>query len=322
MKRYVSARTKYYKKNTGASLSNQIYRIVNSSYNAADCNTVHERLTHLNFYNHLYSKTALRKLHKEVSGRRPRSDFNEIFEHLLIFSRDQVNEIQRKNHENGLTIEAVFKAQIDEYCRHIKEKYGFEPIGYAFHLDEGHISKDGDFLTNPHCHIEFYNYDFKRKLSPLKKIQKKVKVDGKNEVNPAFSDFQDIAASAFQKLGFERGEKLQSKYKKHLQKEKYVKNKLCAESEKLEELINTQTYADPEIRNYVIRDAFNEIDLFLKNSQQNRTQLKLIIESDKGLKSAFDKLKSIYEVMNRILKRNNGGHQNERRNREITRRLR
>lgn len=230
MSSFVCIRTKYYKKNAFAKLLKHCKRIVDKTYNAFATKSVLGEYTKNNFSFEFRKLSDCRKEYKEINKKRPRKDFNECFEHLLIFSRDQFERIERLAEKKGKSkeyIEELFKKYIDEYCKDIKEKYGFEPLGFHFHMDEGHHDENGNLKRNIHAHVHFYNYDFKNKLAPLKKIQKKVldPETGKKEVNPAFSDFQTIAAKTFKKLGFKRGISKQSTEKEHLDRDAYIAQK-------------------------------------------------------------------------------------------------
>jgi len=135
---------------------------------------------------------------------------------------------------------------IEQYIKEISDKYGFEPLRYDLHLDEG-VYKEGVFKRNIHAHISFYNYNYKARRGylddlkafndgntslkpekpefvPLNPIKKKQKDEhGKLKVNDAFSEFQDIAGDVFFKAGFFRGIKKSITNAEHLNRDDYIK---------------------------------------------------------------------------------------------------
>lgn len=243
MKNFIAVRTKYYKSSKGKSLEWHVRRD-NKNKNTASVFDEHSKD---NIHKEIRSRTSCRAEYKELNGRKIRNDFNEIFEHLLIFSRDKFEELEEKYKDRGPEfVKKQMCKLVEQYIEKIQKEYGFEPLRYDFHLDEGHF-KDGKLQRNIHCHVMFYNYDFnarkgylndlkafndgetslkpeKPEFVPLNPIKKKQKDENGNlKVNDAFSNFQDIAGNIFIKAGFTRGIKKSISNSEHLKRDDYIK---------------------------------------------------------------------------------------------------
>jgi hypothetical protein len=177
-----------------------------------------------------------------VTGKKVRSDFNALFDHVVVLSEERYGELERELGEKEAK-KRVLLLMI-EYSRRIKQHFGFVAISIQLHLSEGHYercaggcesatktdcAKDcGRFIRNVHAHVSFFNYDFKRKVAPLRHLMKKGKsANGKtNNLNPNFVRMQDIASDVFSALNFRRGLSQNIAGRQHLSKEKFVKEKL------------------------------------------------------------------------------------------------
>lgn len=287
MSNYIAVRTWYYKKQKYKSLLKHIMRKIEDDYNSEKTKSIFSQFSKNNFTNEFRKLSDCRKEYKEINKKRPRKDFNECFEHLLIFSREQFEKLENEA-LNDDDLKKLFDEYIKEYCKEIKQKYGFEPLLYAFHLDEGHIDQEtGELKRNIHCHLTFYNYDFKNKVAPLKKIQKKV-IDpetGKREVNPAFSDFQDIAGQVFGKLGFKRGKSKKITEKDHLKRDDYIYKKQNEKNKNIKLLENKEQND---------RKALNKIE---ENIEKKLLDLETLEFEEDRKKQDLDKLERRYKKL-------------------------
>lgn len=163
--------------------------------------------------------------YKEVTGKKTRKDFNLLFEHIVILSEEQYVKMEKKYGETKA--KQLVVNYLRKYAVQIKKEFGFEPIGIDLHLDEGR-HEGGQFVRNIHAHVSFFNYDFKNKIAPLRHLMVKGKNSKSrtNQLNPNFEKMQDIVANTFKPIGFERGESKNVTGREHLQKEKFVKEKL------------------------------------------------------------------------------------------------
>ena len=159
----------------------------------------------------------LNKAEKQ-KGKRFQKNSNLYLDTVLVLSRERVEELQ-------VTFGASFEQKMRECVARFeflfKDKFGFEPVGYAFHGDEGHIDPASNVsIKNYHFHVISFNFNFSKAKQPLR--------------NMGVSDWsivQDIAAESFSSLGFIRGEKKENTKKVHLSKDQFV-SKLIKEKEK------------------------------------------------------------------------------------------
>ncbi len=230
MKKYVAVHTAYSKRPNALAALDHANALRDGFTNSAN---VIAALSHTNFgrYRHGASSCTeafflVEKMHEARIKKRIRSDFNALFEHVVIFSEELYSALERQNGtermKNALTI------LLERYADRVQDEFGFEPLGFDFHLDEGHLDEETGLLRrNTHAHIMFYNMDFKKNIAPLRHLMKKGQNENghTNQLNPNFSRFQDIAAEVFQKIGFRRGISKIVTGKKHLQKEAFVRRK-------------------------------------------------------------------------------------------------
>lgn len=245
-KAYVAVKSRYYKADAAASVLdhtnarrngftrsvnvNPQYSHENAGLYVKGCKTTSEGL-----------EKACRR-YKEVTGKKVRTDFNVLFEHVVILTESQYARLEvewGKERAKRLVLK-----HLAQYAHNIKAEFGFEPIGVELHLDEGHYqhsSPNGDstFTRNIHAHVSFFNYCFKRRIAPLRHLLNKQKdKNGRtNQLNPNFVRMQDIAADTFASLGFNRGESMNVTGAKHLKKEEFVINKLHGMEEQVNDLL-------------------------------------------------------------------------------------
>lgn len=243
IKAFAAVRTKYYKADKAYSILDHS----NANRNGFTCSVnVNPEFSHQNVG--LYAKgcknasAALEQAcarYKEITGKKARKDFNLLFEHIVILSEEQYVKIEKKYGESKA--KQLVVNYLRKYAVQIKKEFGFEPIGIDLHLDEGRY-EEGRFVRNIHAHVSFFNYDFKNKVAPLRHLMSK----GKNsksrthQLNPNFEKMQDIVANTFKPLGFERGESKNVTGREHLQKEKFVKEKLNEMTQTVE-VLNSRT---------------------------------------------------------------------------------
>lgn len=198
---------------------------------------VHPEFSHLNsgHYYHGASSCAealelMLEKHKQVTGKKVRSDCNVLFEHVVWLSEHRYTQLERKyGHER---VKEAFLVRLKVYAESVQREFGFEPIGLDLHLfDEGHFEQGGgQFVRNIHAHVQFFNYDFKKRVAPLRHLMN----NGKNEkgrtnaLNPNFVRLQDLVAEPFKNMGFERGESKLVTGREHEVKEQFVLSKLKA----------------------------------------------------------------------------------------------
>jgi len=272
-KNFVAVRTKYYKKNDATRVIDHALRKHQNSENVIDSRT------HQNFGAGAIDLPAQMQRYKEATGRSPRKDMNLVFEHVLVLSKDQLTKCTKKGlHE-----------AVQGYMKQIREEWGFEPMGYRMHLDEGHYNKQGKFIANPHAHIYFFNYDFEKKRSPLRDLM----IKGRNEqgkspvLNPNFVRMQDIAGECFKRLGFRRGISKGEKNKKHKEKAEFVLSKTIKRYRSIKRLVQN---LDSEIvkKKLIKSEKKKDIEQLEELERIHQQQIQPMI-------NAFENLERLYE---------------------------
>ncbi|HCU66356.1 MAG TPA: hypothetical protein DF774_11420 [Rheinheimera sp.] len=231
MKNFVAVRTEYSKRPKALPKLDHAYAHRNGFTNSVN---VISSLSHNNFGCYRHNATSCSEaflivelMHQTAIKKRVRSDFNALFEHVLIFSEPLYAHLERVN--GSERVKNAFTHLLERYADQIKHEFGFEPLGFDMHLDEGFEDPlSGKVRRNIHFHVQFYNYDFKKGVAPLRHLMTRgLGIDGKtNQLNPHFSRFQDIAAEVFQKIGFRRGISKNVTGRDHLRKEVFVLQKL------------------------------------------------------------------------------------------------
>lgn len=172
------------------------------------------------YYKHL-------ERYKDTVGRKCRNDMNTLFEHVVILSEEHFCWLEKK-----LGIERAKREIVKclkNYSRNYAKKFKFTECGFALHLDEGFIDKEGKFKRNIHAHVMFFNYDFKSKKSYLRTLFKKdidPKTGKTHELNPNFVSIQDLAYQCFKCIKFSRGRSKLLTMAMYLPKHQFLEKKL------------------------------------------------------------------------------------------------
>jgi hypothetical protein len=152
-----------------------------------------------------------------------------LFEHVVWLSEYQYFALeQRYGHEK---VRDAFLARLKFYASSVRREFGFEPLGIDLHFDEGHYCHDQQrFVRNIHGHVQFFNYNFEKRVAPLRHLMNNGKdQNGRTHaLNPNFVRLQDLVAEPFKSIGFERGESKLVTGREHQTKEQFVLSKLKA----------------------------------------------------------------------------------------------
>jgi len=189
MKKFCAAKTKYYKTSNASGELGHVNRLFSENKNVLDGD-------HLKNFGDgdLLGKFKAKLIDAETDkGKKFQANSNTYIDQVLIFSSDRVEEIIARN---GYKIfsEGMTKL-IRGYQQRLKEEQGFEPLGFNFHMDEGHKDPEtGKIKYNYHAHAIFLNYDFTKKIQPLRKLTR-----------ADFAKQQDFLADVMKRGGFERG---------------------------------------------------------------------------------------------------------------------
>lgn len=260
-KDFVSVRMSFYKTEEG---KKEIAHTLRLGVHADNENVTFKDDQSNNIYTFDESKfDELEQRHRDTLGRKPQGNRNAVIEHVIVFSEDKFNDHTPEAHKQFL----------DDYMEKIKEEYGFEPMGFGIHMDEGSFKEDGTKKRNTHAHVYFYNYDFKKKKAPLRDLMAKGKNEAGqlNKLNPNFVKMQDIAAEAFKPLGYRRGISKANTGLKHRKKEAFVEDKI-----KEKKKMNSD----------LIKENIKQINENIKLNDENRA----LIAENKELKASNQKL--------------------------------
>lgn len=252
-KAFVGIRAAYYKLKGARAVLDHAHAL-RSGFTRSQ--NVHSEFSHFNcgYYYHGASSCAdalelMLEKHKQVTGKKVRSDCNVLFEHVVWLSEHQYSQLEQKYGRER--VRDAFLARLKVYAESVRQEFGFEPLGIDLHLyDEGHYEQGSEsslpneidvdenqfgqngsrFVPNIHAHIQFFNYDFKKRVAPLRHLMNNGKdSQGRtNALNPNFVKLQDLVASPFKNMGFHRGESRLISGREHQNKEQYVLNKLKA----------------------------------------------------------------------------------------------
>lgn len=211
-RQYVSVRTQYMKSSSAYALLDHVHAL----RRGLTCSSnVYQKLSHNNIgiyaFGCISGTEALEiacERYKIVTGKKIRSDFNALFEHVVVLSESQYVLIEKR--VGNAEAKRLAINSLKYYAKSIKAEFGFEPLSIDFHLDEGHYDNTGMFIRNIHAHVTFFNYDFLKKVAPLRHLMIKGKSDSGRtfQLNPNFEKMQDIVCESFKKLGFVRGESI------------------------------------------------------------------------------------------------------------------
>lgn len=206
MKDFVSLNFKYYKDSNVSGVLGHINRQFKVNKNSFIDHTKNNFGDPglINNYQQLRRKVEIAK------GKSIRKDATTLLDGVLVFSLEQFENLEQSLSQKEL--QEALTIYTREYMEEIKKLYGLEPIGFQFHLDEGHIKNN--LVRNVHAHLTFYNYDFKTNKSRWRELKR-------ND----FSKIQDIAGTIFSDLGFRRGKSKEITKNTHLKKDKYIEQK-------------------------------------------------------------------------------------------------
>ncbi|WP_156844042.1 hypothetical protein [Alteromonas sp. RW2A1] len=220
------------------------------------------------------------KRYKRVTGKKVRSDFNILFDHVVVLSEAHYARLEASWGEEKAKRQVL--SHMIKYANAIKVEFGFEPISVQLHLDEGHRDSNGNFIRNVHGHVSMYNFDFKGKVAPLRHLMKKGKNQAgqTNSLNPHFVRFQDIAAEIFKPLKFKRGISKDITGRKHLEKEEFVREKLAKKEVELVSAHNEVNKLKKEIGKYQTK-AIN-LNHEIQNLQDKHAWLSMKVDEIQG----------------------------------------
>lgn len=306
-KKYCAVNTKYYK-NSNTGEIDHVLRKMLENVNSVKC------LQENNFgycfsenydLGSYYEKRL--KDAKEKNKYAIQNNSNTFIDSVLVFNSEHFLKcIEDGNQEE-------IKKATKNFMLEFQKEYGFEPIGFEFHLDEGTTinsdkleelsederkkyrpidNPDEDFTSeyikhNVHAHAIFLNYDFEENKTCLRDMRKKDWIAS-----------QDLLHKHFKKFGFDRGESKMTNKRDHKDKEEFVRElelkttelikttskHLDEKNELLDEILEHQEKLDrfENLSNYAhkIKDSFD-------------TKPKLIKQLEKTFGEKFEEVKKM-----------------------------
>lgn len=220
-KNFVSNNFKYYKNSNASGELGHVNRLFEENKNAFP------EYTKDNFGSgNLYEKyKSIYERVNEVKSQQERtSKLNDksitFIDGAFSFSLDRWEELEKEYTKEKL--QELITDRMNTYMDKFKKKFGYEPIGFEMHLDEGHEKQieakknnpEQKLVRNIHAHVCFFNFDFETKTAPHRKMKKK-----------HWSQCQDLAAECFEDLGFQRGISKDKTKKQHLDKDAFIAEK-------------------------------------------------------------------------------------------------
>ncbi len=306
-KKYCAVNTKYYKNSNAGEIAHVLRKML-VNINSVKClqeNNFGYCFSENNDLGSYYEKRLIDA--KEKNKYAIQSNSNTFIDSVLVFNSEQFLKcIEDGNQEE-------IKKATKNFMLEFQKEYGFEPIGFEFHLDEGttidadkleELSEDErkkyrpidnpneDFTTeyikhNIHAHAIFLNYDFEKNKTCLRDMRKK-----------DWSNSQDLLHKHFKKFGFDRGEEKMTNKRDHKNKEDYVRDlelktielvkatgdHLDEKNELLDEILEHQQKLDrvENLSNYAhkIKNFFDE-------------RPKLILSLEKAFGEKFEEVKQM-----------------------------
>lgn len=230
-KSYCAVNTKYYKDSNASGEMGHVLRSFRDNKNTIEELSVNNFGFCFDAEKDIFSSYKDKLKDAKTSNHRAiQKNSNTFIDSVLIFDRELFDSLIEENRQDEI-VEAT-----KNYMNDFKEKYGFEPIGFEFHLDEGteisskhfeelseeeqkeykivhseNLGEETYIKHNYHAHAIFLNYDFDRKKSCLRSMTKE-----------DWSNSQDLLHKNFKRLGFDRGESKLITKNEHKEKIDYV----------------------------------------------------------------------------------------------------
>lgn len=292
--KYVSFNCRYYKHSQRNEISHvdRTHKIVESSNPKYKHNNFGD-VNLLNKYNEVYKKV------ENYKERKIQKNANTFIDGVLAFNRDQINDLKETLGKEKF--EDLMDSKIREYIEKLKSNFGFEPVGYYFHADEGHY-ENGVWLENYHAQIIMFNFDFKSGKSPLREMSRR-------GGDSPFSLMQDLAGSVFEPLGFSRGESKDVTKKEHLEKDEFIAKKQAENIAKINQLnkdiieyknklqkVESEVRIEIESYREILRDTKSLIEISANQDQK----MKVLAETFAYAESIFWKNQGVISFIKNI----------------------
>jgi len=308
-RKYCSSNTKYYKHSNASGELGHVNRMVFE----IDENVLPEHLIeHSNFhhagvgnpspnavydeYMDVYAKA------EEHKGKKLQKNATTFIDSVVSLSQAHTDKLINKKGYDWFRKAAT--QCITEWQEDVKEKYGYEPVGFNFHMDEGHFKEDKMkhqviSSRNYHGHCIFFNYNFSDGTAPHRKMTKK-----------DFSNMQDMLADRFSKMGYIRGISKKLTKKNHLNKDQFIDQKLADANVEIDERLVESKIKLEAIEAEELRIKVENEMLVSEEELLNKRQLEalskaaeaeaLIVEADEKLTFAKKLRESVDKAISKL----------------------
>lgn len=146
MKNKIAVRSEYFKRTQASGLKAHIKREFENDKNVLD-----PKLTRQNFG--VKSETIELRYERAMKAM-PDTVQNTLIDSVLVFPLEQFEEMKKEHPKEWKN---KIHSAINDMMKEMQDEFGFEPLGYKMHLDEGHFDADGNAVINPHAHMLFAN---------------------------------------------------------------------------------------------------------------------------------------------------------------------
>lgn len=218
----------------------------------------------------------LQQQKKEVLSKKYNYKENENENTLVEMSLNLSEEKALEYLEKGLN----FDEAINQFMLDVKQKYGLTPLKFDGHFDEGYVKNSKTYL-NIHFHALFFNFDFEKERSVLRRMKKK-----------DWSKIQDLAQDSFNKHDFEFRRGISKKITK-----KEHKERLDFIIEKKEEELKNQEKSLKALKNDVQKHS-NLATSMKFTSQKLKNDKKTLVFEVESKKEEVKKLDNELKVKN------------------------
>ena len=326
-KKYCAVNTKYYKDSNSSGEIGHVRRQFSKNENAFEnLSSDNFGLTFSNLKDengnpeelHSYYKRKLEqaKLQNPKAFKKQSTTF---IDSVLVFDHSLMEDILKS--EDG---KEKIKNSVSNFMNDFKENYGYEPIGFDFHLDEGtfyskksfdemnneelkkrmveaihpETGEKGFLKRNLHAHAIFLNFDFEQNKTVHRHMKKQ-----------DWSNSQDLLHKHFKEYGFDRGEPKATLGKDHKTKEQLLNEIKDLKKSIVKEKIAHSDFIDEVI--FDLEDGINKIERFdtlqekskglIQKYQDNKTFKSIVTFVEKKAPKMFKSLKKSYDELKKLV---------------------
>ena len=172
MRNKIAVNSKYFKKTQARGLLAHAKRQFQNDQNVIDKSRTR--------YNFGTKDDVLDQRYSDALSAMSKNVTNSLIDSVLVLPLEALQDLAKNNKQ----WKEMIHGSIISMMKEMENETGFKPLGYKFHLDEGHKDENGKIILNPHAHMYFANHcDQNITLKKTKKVTMK-DVNGKAMRNP------------------------------------------------------------------------------------------------------------------------------------------